>query len=378
MPRKRNGHWHTDFGYFDPITGQRKRHRKKLEGVKTRREAVEVEAALRRSLWEQEQGLKPSDANPLGLTVFEVVDQWIEEAEMKEASRARLRSVLDVHFGEWEAADIKIDQLKPIVISDWLREKAESYRPATPHRLRVTLMSAIRYAQERELYHGENPVKRVPAVKLGKPNNTTTLSAEEVRTILEHAEPWIRDVIGFAVFTMARAGEVGGALKDSFDLEAGTFRFHRHYSQEGTKMGGDVTLPLAPAALPYVKSAIGRSTVDRAFTTKAGAIITENVRLAEFARKAAAEAGVHKHFTFHDLRRTGITLAVEAGLSPAAVNKLARHSTMEMTMAYFKDHLSKDWLAKEQAKLGVFGHQPVTDNSDTENNDGGSSGNSEG
>ena len=66
--------------------------------------------------------------------------------------------------------------------------------------------------------------------------------------------------------------------------------------------------------------------------------------------RAAVEYAGIAPITVHDLRRTGITRALLAGMPPAAVQKLAGHSSIVTTMKYYVE-VSKQDLREAVAKL---------------------------
>ncbi len=89
---------------------------------------------------------------------------------------------------------------------------------------------------------------------------------------------------------------------------------------------------------------------------------TRKCPIANFNRefhRIRKRAGI-KHGTYHDLRRTGITMLLENGLQPHQVMQIAGHSQIETTINYYT--ATRDSLLNQArtALIGATGLEPAT------------------
>jgi len=135
-----------------------------------------------------------------------------------------------------------------------------------------------------------------------------------------------------AAYTGLRAKECAALSKSSFDFEAMTWTL----PATATKNGKACTLPLSPALATKLQSWFVRLNREALFP---GSWTTNNRRMAgKLLQRDLKRAGIAyvddtgRCVDFHALRHTFITSLAKAGVHPAKAQRLARHSTITLTM----------------------------------------------
>jgi integrase len=135
-----------------------------------------------------------------------------------------------------------------------------------------------------------------------------------------------------AAFTGLRAGECSRLTKASFDFDAGTWTL----PASATKNRKAVTLPLAPALANRLQPWL--ATLKRDVLFPGDWVADAKCFAGKFLKRDMKRAGIpYRDATgrvadFHSLRYTFITTLAKAGVHPAKAQRLARHSTVTLTM----------------------------------------------
>lgn len=173
-----------------------------------------------------------------------------------------------------------------------------------------------------------------------------TLSVEDLRRLIEaaHAGPAYRSMPGLdralcyrlAVATGLRYAEIGSITPASFSLEGDhpAVVVRAAYA----KNGREATLPLPPdLTAEFAGWLAGRPAGDPIFNLpeKGVAMLRRDLEAAGIPYRDAAGLV----FDFHALRCQCATLADAAGVSPRVVQRLMRHSTLELTGRYTRPRL---------------------------------------
>jgi integrase len=178
-------------------------------------------------------------------------------------------------------------------------------------------------------------------VKEDRRHDRRTLSLDELRRLIDAAEhgPAVRRVPGpvralvyrLAVATGLRYSEIGSITPESFNWETPSVTVAAAY----TKNGDPATLPLPRELADDLAAYVA--------TLAPGVQVFPLPRYADGARVLLIDlkaAGIPYQdasglfFDFHALRCQTATLADQAGVSPRVVQKLMRHSTLELTGRY--------------------------------------------
>jgi integrase len=189
----------------------------------------------------------------------------------------------------------------------------------------------------------EHPLRGVERfnVEEDRRHDRRTISLAELRRLIEAAERGPRHVrmsgpmralcYRLAVATGLRFSEIGSIRHGSFNWQAPSVTIRAAY----TKNGAPATLPLprdlADDLAAYVATVAPEEPVFP---------LPRRGRGAEMLRVDLAAAGIAYRdaaglvFDFHSLRCETATLADAAGVTPRVVQKMMRHSTLELTGRY--------------------------------------------
>jgi integrase len=250
--------------------------------------------------------------------------------ERKKASAKRpdtLKVHLDVHlvpaFG-----GIRIDRIKPSDIERWLANKStDGLSPGYLKRM-VNTLKSILYDALREGYLTENPATKISPIK-GLQARQRFLEPAEIISLLveaEKIEPWLSDVIVFALHSGMRRGEIQdmcwsdiGTLPNGGKVVfLGTTKSGKPRSVICTKSMMDVLEHQEKRRLPYD---------DHVFPVSK---MTWRRRW-EKARKAAGLEDID----FHDLRRTNATQAAASGVDLRTLAARIGHTDLAMLEKHY-------------------------------------------
>lgn len=168
------------------------------------------------------------------------------------------------------------------------------------------------------------------------------LQAPELPVLLAACPEWLRPVVGFAVATGMRQGEILCLRWMDLDIGNGVAVLPK------TKNGDSRAVPLGKLALMVIDSMPKGKHPPMAKVFNVG---LRNRASVEFKR-ACRRAGI-PDFRFHDLRHTYCSHAVMQGMDQHTLGKIVGHKSPRMTARY--SHLSPAFLAKESSRLdGVF------------------------
>jgi integrase len=133
-----------------------------------------------------------------------------------------------------------------------------------------------------------------------------------------------------AAYTGLRASELASLRKSSFDFGLQTFTIEAASAKNRKR----TTLPLHPTLAGRLQSFFKTIKRDELFPgswakrKRAGKILKRDLRYAGIANRDASG----KVLDFHSLRYTFITSLAKAGVHPSKAQRLARHSTIALTM----------------------------------------------
>lgn len=162
-----------------------------------------------------------------------------------------------------------------------------------------------------------------------------------------------------AAFTGLRAGECSRLTKASFDFDALTWTL----PASATKNRKAVTLPLAPALANRLRPWF--ATLKRDVLFPGEWVADAKCFAGKFLKRDMKRAGIpYRDATgrvadFHSLRHTFITSLAKAGVHPAKAQRLARHSTVTLTMNVYTS-LDVDDLREAVSAIGSDSNPPLT------------------
>ncbi|NLT66338.1 MAG: site-specific integrase, partial [Acidobacteria bacterium] len=152
----------------------------------------------------------------------------------------------------------------------------------------------------------------------------------ELRILLEASPEWLRPIIGLAVFTGMRRGEILSLRYLDIDLSHGVILLPQ------TKNGEGKIIPVNKNARYILESLQGGKPIERLFPGISGA----NVSVA--FNRACKKAGI-ENFRFHDLRHTTGSWLALSGKDIYTISKVLGHKDLRMSARY--THLSAQYLS---------------------------------
>lgn len=136
-------------------------------------------------------------------------DDWLKRKQATVKRPDTIKVHLDVHlvptFG-----GIRIDRIKPSDIERWLAKTKEAGLSPSYLKRMVNTLKSILYDALREGYLTENPATKISPIT-GLQARQRFLEPEEIVVLLieaEKVEPWLADVVIFALHSGMRRGEI--------------------------------------------------------------------------------------------------------------------------------------------------------------------------
>lgn len=390
-------------GWWVDYTNERKqRVRLKLEGVRTKRDAVAQLAELVAKVNRRRLGLEPA-AVSVRSTVWQLVEWWLENRCPK-ASLERERWRLTKHVKGSELGRSLVAHVGP---ADFERRFVELERPpagvpalspSSINHLRAKLRTVFNRARAVDVFNGRNPLEDTKPRRVPK-RAYVTLSAEEVPLLLARVNPLWRGFFAAAIYLALRKGELAGLQKSAVDLDRRTLRVRNSYTRETTKGGHEDVLPIPGPLVPYIITAMaspgrwlfpdakGRMRTQhcdpqlrlRTALKAAGLVVGYQLR----CRKCLAKPEVvdqvpptpaptcpacgrqrlwvtplPRPMRFHDLRHSTATILLRAGVSEHKVQRIMRHASITTTTGTY-GHLIVEDLRSELDRVMEPGTSPA-------------------
>ncbi len=176
---------------------------------------------------------------------------------------------------------------------------------------------------------------------------------DDIKIITRHDYMPVAKITLIYLYTGMRAGELLEMKKASVDLQAMTMT-----GGSKTEAGRNRTIPIHPNISGYVEYFMNNAPdCDR--------LITENgkpVSYDKFTRKMfypmLDELGIKRQdadgnniLTLHRTRHTWVQMAIEGGMTPEALQKIAGHAKYETSVNKYGDNISTEYLKTEMEKL---------------------------
>jgi integrase len=226
-------------------------------------------------------------------------------------------------FGEMVLAEIT-----PKLLAGYkTQRRLEHAAPATINKELQLVRHAFNVALREWEWCRENPMHRV-SMEPVRNEVDRWLTANEEERLLASSSPWLREIIGFALNTGMRQGEILNLQWQDVDFVRGVLMVLQ--SKNGTRR----TIPLN--ATVYELLAAKQATTGVAhgpvFRTPLGNELQVRYLAREFC-EARDRAGI-PDFRFHDMRHTFATRLVQRGVDLYKVQRLLGHKTSLMTQRY--------------------------------------------
>ncbi len=383
--RKRGDTWTWQLKHQDPSRSSGLRYETR-GGYRTKREA---EAALQVALAAHDPA-NPAEPSKLPLATF-VHDEWLPSLHsLKPSTVNNYRVLFDAYvlptLGQVRLRDLTsrhLEQLYAKLRTEGRRQGPGGLSESSVHHVHVAISKAMSDAVESGLV-ATNPAGKV--ARRVKPRMATApemkvWNAEQVQQFLSVIEgERMHACIGFALDSFLRRGELCGLRWSDVDLTTRQVSVRRNRVavgstvQEGTTKGKRArTLTIDHSTVAALKRwkatqnaerlAWGEAWTDSGyvFTREDGHPWHPQMLRTEFARLVRS-SGLPL-IRFHDLRHTGATLALEAGVSVKVVSERLGHSSTSITEDIYS-HVTPNMQAAVATVMGALvwgpGSQDVT------------------
>jgi len=311
--------------------------------------------------------------NPQGLTVADLARFWLKTIASERARPDSIKSKVNKWVIGGKLAEMQADDVEAKHVEDWLDDlKAGGLGPASRNKTLVVLNRCYVVAKEKTLrtgYIGPSPCNGIAKAE-EPPWDFEIISGAETRRLFDtpairkgHRAPFL----ACAIWGLLRVGEIVALRRRDVDFERGLLHVRKIYDRDkSSKKGGhQKAIPLHPTLAEYLRQALEMSNHPtlvfpsrRRVGTNSGAMYSHSGHFAQnWLRPGLLQAGIDKPtMRVHDLRHTGVTQMLEAGMSPAAVQLMARHKDIRTTIDRYA-HLNLGWVSTELEKFKVSGFE---------------------
>lgn len=223
--------------------------------------------------------------------------------------------------------DKHLDDIKIVDIERYKAQRSKEVAPATVNRNLSFLRCLFNKAIAWERFSGPNPVSKV---KLFKENNTRLryLEKEEISRLLSNCNGVLKSIVGLALNTGMRRGEIFNLKWEDIGFKARTIYIRDSKSGEARE------IPMNDVVLDILMGMPKKEPTDYIFCREDGTRI-QDIRKSFWTALKKSDI---KDFHFHDLRHTFASQLVMSGVDLNTVRELMGHNSLEMTLRYA--HLS--------------------------------------
>ncbi len=317
------------------------------------RNLTEAKGELRQVLGSRDQR---QDVAPTRRTLNEVADDFFAAFDARVASGEASERTAENYRGRWanhvrdtlgrrRIQDIRVGHVSALVSE--LRRRGLS---------QWTILGVVNvvnrvygYALQLEIVT-RNPVAFAEKPQAKNKTEARILEARDVRALLDAAPEKYRLLLMVTAYTGLRQSEVLGLRWQDVDFENGVLHVRHQLSRakanEPAKLiplktrAGERWIELAPElSRELAKHSLASSFLqpeDFVFATETGKPLYYRNVSARGLDKAADRAGLNpdgvQKLSFHDLRHTAASLAVQAGANVAQVSRFAGHSKVSTTL----------------------------------------------
>lgn len=274
-------------------------------------------------------------------------DRYMEYAKANKRSWLRDQQMLE-HLKEFFRGERQLADITPPEIEGYKLHRRKQVSGATVNRELALLKRMFNLAVDWDLYLSSNPLRKV---KFFQEVNTgfRVLSLDEESRLLTNATPAIQDIVGYALNTGSRIGEIFSLRWQNVDLERNLITVFSPKTQKTrvVPINSDVRRILEFWAL-------GRKNEFVFYNQETGKPFVDLDAGLALACKKAGIAGV----TWHKLRHTFASRLLERGVDIMTVKELLGHSTVTVTMRY--THSNLDSKVAAVGKLAGDCYNPAT------------------
>lgn len=278
--------------------------------------------------------------------VWEKYDQWLETGKTRPSDdRGNYRHNIQDRF-----ADKRLSQITPLELELLKTDLTkQGLAPATVKHVLVLIRQVINKAISWEMWHGENPVKKI---KLPQLNNRRErfLTKEEADNVLHAVRASSEQLYEMALLSLhtgMRAGELYSLRWGDIDYANGTIHL------ADPKSGRSQKAYMTASVKTLLASKKPGDREELIFKSSTGEKLKEiSNTFSRIVDKLELNKGVtdrRQKVTFHTLRHTFASWLARKGTPILVIKELMRHQSLAMTERYA--HLAPD--TKKQAIKGI-------------------------
>ena len=321
-------------------------------------------------------------------TLGELAQWWLDERSVHLRSHTTNATTLRKHLLSAPLAARVAHEVTSADITNWLASKQGELSAKTINNLRGYIHGIYVAAREAGRITCANPVEHVKRMRVNRTINDF-LRPDEAAAVLDALPERWRLLFATAIYQGLRKGELLGLRKSDVDLDARLLTVARSYDHDTTKGGHADVIPIHEDCVPVLATAIAASTSELVFPRNDGRMYSEDTKVDLVLKRGLCAAGVvlaydhrcrragcqhaERHtdpaqrrcprcamklwpvpiprsIRFHDLRHTTASLLVMSGASPAAVQRILRHTDPKMTLNVYA-HLTPEYLHSEIDRL---------------------------
>jgi integrase len=271
------------------------------------------------------------------ITVAEWLPVWAAtKATLRPNTRLGYDSVVE-HWVLPRWGTVPLNRITHAEVVGWVADMSGRVGPATSGKALLVLSQAVQLAIR------DGRLSRDPTVGVRRPRQVRGrqrfLTHVEVARLADDLPAPYDLLVLFLAYTGLRFGEAAALRVSSVDLvrgrvrvERGLTELHGEISEAGTKSHRARTVPLARVVrgrlTAYVK---GRAAGEWLFPAPGGGPLRNSNFRHRFFDPAVTRTGLAP-LTPHDLRDTAASLAVSAGASVKAIQRMLGHASAAMTL----------------------------------------------
>jgi integrase len=311
--RKRGKRWMYDFMI------RRVRYKGSIPEARTKQEALDVEAQMRRAVYEGRYGRQAAN------TSFE---SFVREVFVPYARANRKNHRQDERIALMFCEYFKgkaFHEISPMQVEQAKRNRRDGHKSSTVN-LELSVLCRIFNLAIENGYTNQNPLTKVRRLRDEERRQRYLTREEEVslRSTLSEKYPHLLPLLDLALNTGMRLRELLLLRISEVNFTLGTVTL----SLERTKEKRRKILPLNPTTLETLRRLAAESDGDRFFGRGFEASYVEKQWKA--ACKTAGVSNLH----IHDLRHTFATRLAESGVTETIIMGLLGHSSLRMTSRY--------------------------------------------
>lgn len=233
--------------------------------------------------------------------------------------------------------DMSVAAITTPMIRTWVAALTKQYKPPTVRRAFRVLSSILDLAVDSKMIvsNPASPVRGLPRV--GRRKNVY-LTYPQVEAAAEHAGRY-RLPVYLAAYSGLRWGEIAALDREDVDL-SGHVRVRHTLTQAGDlstpKNGRERSVGFPAFLRPMLAEAV-LAADDRLFSD-----MQMPRRDFGWFREMKAAAGLPDALTFHDLRHSAVSFAVQAGASIKLLQEMVGHASAATTLDVYADLIAED------------------------------------